>query len=307
MLPRMSGRARRTLGLSEGVPWQDCLRELGGRLRPKAPAGLPLSGLTNVAAYLDNGWMEHFRELSSYSTDRHIFDADRAPMLYRKGWEWTQTIWGLDRLGMIKPEHRAIGVGAGRECVIFWLGDRLRQVVATDLYGNAEWSSEGGREADAAVLEDPQAFCPRPIRRDAIEFRTMDGTDLSAYADKTFDIAWSLSSIEHFGGHARAAEAVEEMARVVRPGGIVVIATEALLLPDQQHPEYFNSDDLQRYVIRASPHLELVEPVTWELPPSEYLIDGIVVPQGVDRIRRHVVLNDGYNQWTSWLAFFRKR
>ena len=111
------------------------------------------------------------------------------------------TLYGLQRLGMIQPDHRAIGVGAGRECVIFWLGDRIHQVVATDLYGSGDWATSGGREADAAVVENPQKFRPRPIRSEAIEFKVMDGTNLGAYADATFDFSWSLSSIEHFGSH----------------------------------------------------------------------------------------------------------
>ena len=260
-----------------------------------------------MAAYSDERWCELYEELGSYSYDAHIFNSTKPPNIYRKGWEWTQTLYGLERLGMIKENHRAIGVGAGRECVIFWLGDRLRQVVATDLYGNEAWTSEGGREADASVLEDPQRFCPRPIRQEAIEFRVMDGTDLGFYPDESFDVAWSLSSIEHFGSHQRAGDAVREIGRVLRPGGIAVIATEYLLLPDQSHDEFFNRSDLEQYVLKASPRLELVEPIDWSLPPEEYLIDAVVFPHGGDRTRRHIVLNDGWIQWTSIIAFFRKK
>ncbi|HEY1651004.1 MAG TPA: class I SAM-dependent methyltransferase [Acidimicrobiales bacterium] len=266
-----------------------------------------MSSLTNVAAYGDTRWMELFHDLATYSYDDHIFKGEGPPDVYRKGWEWTQTIWGLEQLNMIHPEHRAIGVGAGRECVIFWLGDRLRQVVASDLYGGAHWSDTGGREADPAVLEDPQQFCPRPIRNDVIEFKTLDGTDLGIYPADTFDFAWSLSSIEHFGSHERAADAVRELARVVRPGGIVAVATEYLLLPEQSHAEYFNRQDLEDYVIKAAPDLELIEPVDWSLPPAEFLVDSIVFPQGIERTRRHVVLNDGLVQWTSVMLFLRKK
>jgi len=35
-----------------------------------------------------------------------------------------------------------------------------------------------------------------------------------------------LSSIEHFGGFAGARQAVEEMARVLKPGGVLALATE---------------------------------------------------------------------------------
>lgn len=267
---------------------------------------LALCGLTNPAAYGNERWLQLHDELGTYSYEAHIFGNRVPPNFYRKGWEWAQAAYGLERLGMLQPHFSAIGVGAGRECLIFWLGERLQRVVATDLYGNAVWSQEGGREADAAVLEDPAAFSPRPIRQEAIEFRVMDGTDLSEYADDTFDIAWSLSSIEHFGGHARSADAVREMARVVKPGGVVVIATEYVLLEDQDHPDYFNRSQIEEHVVNASPRLQLVEPIDWSLPPVEYLIDAIAVPQSVDRVRRHVVLNDGFTQWTSWIAFFRK-
>jgi SAM-dependent methyltransferase len=281
----------------------EATRELGGKA---LATGIGLNGLTNVAAYGDPDWYRLYEELGTYSYEAHIFDNKTPPNVYRKGWEWTQTVYGLERLGMVKPNHRAIGVGAGRECVIFWLGDRLQQVVATDLYGNEGWTSAGGREADALVLENPQAVCPRPIRQEAIEFRTMDGTDLSYFDDNTFDVAWSLSSIEHFGGHARAADAVREMGRVVRPGGVVVVATEYLLLPDQTHVEFFNRSQMEEHVINASPDLVLTEPVDWSWPPDEYLVDSIVFPHVIDRTRRHVVLNDGWVQWTSFLAFFRK-
>jgi SAM-dependent methyltransferase len=282
--------------------------DLVDRRRAPAPvAALSLSGLTNPAAYRDERWLQLHNDLGTYSYETHIFGSTVPPNIYRKGWEWAQAAYGLERLGMLQPHFSAIGVGAGRECLIFWLGDRLKKVVATDLYGNDAWSNAGGREADAAVVENPAAFSPRPIREDVIEFRVMDGTDLSAYADDTFDIAWSLSSIEHFGGHARSADAVREMARVVKPGGIVVIATEYVLLEDQEHPEYFNRSMIERYVIGASPRLKLVEPIDWSLPPVEYLIDSVTLPLGVDRLRRHVVLNDGARQWTSWIAFFRKQ
>jgi SAM-dependent methyltransferase len=268
---------------------------------------LPLSSLPNIAAYSDPAWTGCFDDLGTYSFDDHIFKSRIPPLIHRKGWEWTQTVYGLRRLGMIRPEHRAVGIGAGRECVIFLLGDHLARVVATDLYGNEKWTTSPGSEASTAVVENPQAFCPRPINLDVIEFQNLDGTNLSTLDDESFDIAWSLSSIEHFGSHERAGDSVREMARVVRPGGVVVIATEYLLLSEHQHPEFFTREELETHVIHASPSLELIEPIDWGLPPPEYLIDSIVAWNFIDRVSRHVILNDGTFQWTSILFFFRKR
>ena len=58
--------------------------------------------------------------------------------------------------------------------------------------------------------------------------------------------------------------------------------------------------------MRASPDLELVEEIDFDTLPVSYLVDSIAVPHGVERLRRHVVLNDGGVQWTSVMVFLRK-
>ena len=68
----------------------------------------------------------------------------------------------------------------------------------------------------------------------------MDATTLD-FPSETFDIAFSFSSIEHFGGrnHEGALKSMKEIERVLKPGGIAVIATE-YMLNNKEHPEYFN-------------------------------------------------------------------
>ena len=114
--------------------------------------------------------------------------------------EWTHCIYGLEQLGYLHPEKNSSRRGSRwRECLIFYLADRLQSVVALDLYGNELWSSTGGREASADVVQDPQRFCPVAARLDKISFVNGDGTDLR-FEDNSFDICWSMSSIEHFRG-----------------------------------------------------------------------------------------------------------
>lgn len=264
-----------------------------------------LCELCNPARYDDPQWMAIHRELETYSVDKHCFHHTNGGHVYRKGWEWTHCLYALERLGALVPSAAALGVGAGREPVLFYLADRIQSVTAVDLYGNEEWSTLGGREADAGILSHPERFCPRTADFARLSFVSGSGCALGFDAG-TFDFCWSLSSIEHFGGHEAAAKAVSEMARVTRPGGLVVIATEFLLLNEYQHPEYFNRADLERHVIGASPELRLVSDIDGYALPEEYLIDSVPVPQCADRIRRHVVLNDGNVQWTSILLVFRK-
>lgn len=280
-------------------------RLLDLRLSPGTLQTVPLSEITNIHRYSDPGWMQLHCDLEAYSTDKHVFKHTGGE-IYRKGWEWTHCLYGLQKLGMIAPAHTGLGVGAGREPVIFWLADRIAHVTATDLYGNETWSKKDGVEAPADIVQDATKYCPRPYRQDAIRFENADGTNLP-FPDNSFDFCWSLSSIEHFGGHEAAKKAVQEMGRVTRPGGVVCIATEFLLLEEQSHPEFFTRSQIQKFIITASPNLSLVDGMNWSLPPFEYLVDQICVAgEGVHRLRRHVVLNDGNCQWTSIMLFFRK-
>jgi SAM-dependent methyltransferase len=263
-----------------------------------------LSEVINPTRYEDPEWDALPRELETYSTDKWVF-RHTGGEVHRKGYEWTQCIFGMQKLGLVQPHARAVGVGAGHEPVIFWLADRIDLVTATDLYGNDTWSKSGGKEAAADVLANPERYCPRPIARDKVVFQNADGTKLP-FANAAFDFCWSLSSIEHFGGHEAAAAAMREMARVTKPGGVVCVATE-LLLSNLRHPEFFNRREFCHYLIDAADDLELVSRMRWKLPPAEYLNDPIRLPQDVRRLRRHVVLSYGPHRWTSVIAFLRKR
>jgi len=129
---------------------------------------LNLCGLVNPDDYLDPEWLAIHRELESYSSDKHVFFHTNGGNVYRKGWEWTKAIFGLKKLGMINVDYSALGVGCGRECVIFYLADHLNSVVATDLYGNETWTRTYGKEADPVMLRDPEGCCPRHYRRDRL-------------------------------------------------------------------------------------------------------------------------------------------
>lgn len=276
---------------------------------PVTSGGASIKGLcelANPARYLSPDWFELHKDLERYAMDKHCFQTFNGAV-YRKGWEWTHCLFGLRELGMLKPEHRAVGVGAGRECVIYYLADHIAHVTATDLYDQADWVDDGGKEASLSLVERSKRHTPATVDFSKITFETCDGTNLG-YSDDTFDFAWSLSSIEHFGGHEAASRALLEMGRIVKPGGIVAVATELLLLEEHRHPEYFTRSQLLKDLVDpAAAQLELVSDVNFDTLTYEYLADSVVMPACIDRKRRHVVLNDGDIQWTSVMLFFRKR
>lgn len=271
-----------------------------------------LSGVVDPRRYEDPQWTRLHEELESYALGgedmrlylKHVFRSSNGEV-NRKGYEWTHCLYGLYKLGAIHPEARALGVGSGREPIIFYLGDRIRQVVSSDLYGGETWSRNWGAEADIDVALRPERYCPRPFDRARTSFAVADACRLP-FPDRSFDICWSLSSIEHFGGHAAARQALAEMARVTRPGGVACVATEYLLLPEYSHPEYFNRGDLEALIASVRPAFELVGPVAYDSLPYAYVVDSLPLPQNQHRRRRAVVCNDGAVQWTSIVLFFRR-
>jgi SAM-dependent methyltransferase len=218
------------------------------QVAPFVPQDVQLCELANPAKWDNPEWLSLLCELQTIPADKL--------RMHRKGYEWTQLLFGLTRLERIRDDAAVISVGAGHECVLYWLANHVGRVVATDLYDD-QWRESRAREGDASVLQNGAAYTPFPYREDRLTFLRMDGRRLT-FPDDTFDVAYSLSSIEHFGGFAGAAAALDEMVRVVKPGGIVAVATE-YRLSGPAREEVFEPEEVRALFSR--PRVRLVEPL----------------------------------------------
>lgn len=270
--------------------------------RPGAAAGIPvparrseplsLNRMPHPKLWADPEWRTVGRILG-LSQDEGWY--------HRKAFEWTHCIYGLERLEALGPLAAVLGVGAGHECVLYHLANRSRLTVATDLYSGGFVDSISS-EADPEFLANPGKFAPFRYREEALIGLPADGCRLP-FRDGSFDVVYSLSSIEHFGGHAAAARAMAEIGRVLRVGGIACVATE-LVLAGGPHPEYFTMPEIQEWLIGPS-GLVLVEEIDHELPPQEYLDDPVRIPEEALRTP-HLVLAMGDLRYTSLILFLRK-
>ena len=196
--------------------------------------------------------------------------------LHRKYWEYAMLTLLLEDVGQLDGETEVLSVGAGHEEVLYWLCNRARRVAATDIYGEGGFAD---READAMMLTNPSAYAPYPYREDRLEVRKMDARELE-FDDESFDVVFSLSSIEHFGPPRDIARASNEIGRVLKPGGYAFIATECFT---SRHP--LNSKLVQtairvatlgRHCEKATPLRRAIDVFT----PKE-LISRIVRPSGL--------------------------
>lgn len=289
-----------TRTLRAPAPLIDRLRQLASR--PGAAAGIPVPARRSSPLSLNR--MPHPRlwdDPEWRAVGRVLGLSQDEGWYHRKAFEWTHCIYGLERLEAIGPFSTVLGVGAGHEVVLYHLANRSRLTVATDLY-SGDFVDSISSEADPEFLTNPQKFAPFRYREEALIGLPADGCRLP-FADASFDVVYSLSSIEHFGGHAAAARAMAEIGRVLRVGGVACVATE-LVLAGGPHPEYFTMHEIHEWLVDPS-GLVLVEQIDPELPPQEYLDDPVRLPEQVLRTP-HLVLAAGDVRFTSLILFLRK-
>ena len=261
-------------------------------LETRANGRLPLNAVCEPSFWDDGQWRTYGRALGIPQDEGWY---------HRKAWEWTQCVYGLERLNALGRNKTVLGVGAGHERVLYYMANRSAITIATDLY-SGDFSDSPAKEADPAFLKDPAPFAPFVYDRRRLLALPADGCDLP-FRSGSFDVVYSLSSIEHFGGHERASQAMQEMSRVLSPGGTACVATE-LVLEGGPHPAYFTLEHLYNYVIKPA-GMPLVEPLSESRPPQELLEDPVQLPD--DYLRTpHIVLQDGPWKFTSVCLFMRK-
>ena len=254
-----SGLRHYTAALAAGETRTNLIRSLAvseefeHRFRDLAPesAVVPrdtqLCELANPAKWDNPEWLDLLRSLGL---------SDDKLSMHRKPYEFTQLIFGCGRLGMLREDAQILSVGAGHEHVVYWLANHVRRVVATDMYEGV-WQDAAAREGDPDVIQRPEDYAPFPYRRDHLIFMKMDGRRL-AFRDGAFDVVYSLSSIEHFGGMPGAIETIREMSRVLKPGGVLALATE-YVLQGPPHEDTFQPHEFSRLI--DQPLLQLVQPL----------------------------------------------
>ncbi|MGD0066617.1 MAG: class I SAM-dependent methyltransferase [Streptosporangiaceae bacterium] len=130
-----------------------------------------------------------------------------------------------------------------------WLGEDLRGLRVLDVAaGDGYWAAQARRRGAWAValdLAEPKlrrgrqlAASPALIRGDALEL---------PFADASFDRVMSVCAIEHFDDGARA---LDEMARVLAPGGELVMSADALTLAERW-PRLYRAH-CERYAVKRT-------------------------------------------------------
>ncbi|HJU35076.1 MAG TPA: methyltransferase domain-containing protein [Nitrososphaera sp.] len=243
--------------------------------------------------------------------------ARKPGQVHRKDWEWTMGTIAMKRFGKLNEDSTAIGVGAGKELILFYLAKHLRHLYATDLYNTKDWENFAPED----FPEDPSKYSPFPYNESALAALRMDGTRLEFPSD-TFDIVFSFSSIEHFGGenYSGALKSLREMERVLKPGGIAIVATEYIINnkdPPDHTNQFYNERTIYSHLVDKLDRMKLVEPL--DLTISQKTLDkGIIdaakavdwdtsrVDDDFKKANPYIVIKLGNILVTSIMLVFRK-
>ena len=223
----------------------------------------------------------------------------------RKHWEWTQGIYGLDKLGCLTSRAVALGVGCGHEPVIYYLANRIKRIYATDLYKRPR----GWRKTVGDMLQHPEKYAPFPYRKENLIVEHMEGCNL-LYPDNYFDIVFSFSTIEQVGGQKYSAIAIKEMARVLKPKGVACITTE-YVIKNKKEPDYFTKDELYDRLIHPSGLKFIGNDIDFYIPPrlieKPFLFKNPLVPESeYPKIWPKIVFDVKGMLFTSVCFFLRK-
>lgn len=143
----------------------------------------------------------------------------------RGTWERAQYLYGLDRLGLLEREPRALVISAEIDGFYLLLTELARAVGVVDVGPDAPAHAERVARGDF----DPWLAKPRRFRRDRIALHHgAPGPDL--FAGAPWDIAvLPQNTLPRLAAEGKAAEALTWIDRRLASGGVLAFSTEVLL------------------------------------------------------------------------------
>jgi SAM-dependent methyltransferase len=289
----------------------------------EAKTALGYCKLCELADFKDADLRALMRDMAGVGPERPNYPDGEE---HRKPWEVAMSARALRDFGALREDSEILGVGAGSEATIFWLTRHVKRVFATDLYLTEDsWSQS---DSGAGMLQAPERETTLDWNPRRLVVQHMNALELR-YEDNSFDGIFSSGSIEHFGDLDNIHKSVEEMYRVLRPGGVVALATEFRLAgppPGLPGTVLFDESEL-RQVLLDGLDWELASPLDFSISeeamaaPVDFDSLFEVLDRGpsiADRVKRrlgrelpppairhlptpypHIVLRQGEHLWTS--------
>lgn len=227
---------------------------------------------------------------------------------HRKTWEQQHTIRGARHLGALNDAASVLVVNAGTERVVYALTNMVASVFAVDNY-----CADASKGQVHSMLLDPRKHSTMPFNPRRLKVQHMNAPVL-VFEDETFDLVLAprFSGCPVEGGSA--ALLLLEIERVLRPGGLVVLAFEMAIdggparsltgfelhTPSSINdlvkvcPDLILADEICDKVSSAT----LAHPISLEQAVRDSVLGRVEYP--------HIVLQSEDRLFTSGVVFLRK-
>jgi SAM-dependent methyltransferase len=245
------------------------------KLKDQRKNSIPLNKICQVADIYHPHWKRTSSELKLEMNEENF---------HRKDWEYTQIIYSLKKLHFLTPQSVCLGIGAGRENLLYYLTYKVKKVIGIDLYEGNYYGGEDEEDIPLSV----ERYAPFPYIKEKLNLIRMNALNLE-FPNNFFDFIFSASSIEHFGEKKDILQALKEMYRVLKPGGAAVITTELKLTSLSSSPPNVRPFFLRELLdlIHTSGFNTFKE---FDLRiEDEYLRNCIKLPEEINK-RPHVIL-----------------
>jgi ubiquinone/menaquinone biosynthesis C-methylase UbiE len=177
---------------------------------------LPYTKAANREDYHNTTFWELIRGIFLHDQLRY---ADNFPLGRedRHYWQTAMTARTFADHGVLGPNARVLGDGAGNDPIVFWLTNKVAQVFATDLY-----LAKGSRAATVCpgMLAEPERHWPGSWNSRRLVVQHMSPQELR-YSDESFDAVFAPHALDSCLTLDEVERALEEMYRVLKPGGVV--------------------------------------------------------------------------------------
>ncbi|MEO8609092.1 MAG: class I SAM-dependent methyltransferase [Chloroflexota bacterium] len=114
-----------------------------------------------------------------------------------------------------RGDEQVLDVGCGNGIMTMAVAHQLKSGKVT---GIDIWDSTAGRQTAEIFWRNAQAEGVR----DRVEVRETDARQMP-FADSSFDVVVSSLALHHMGGVAESVKTIQEMTRVLKPGGTILL------------------------------------------------------------------------------------
>ncbi|ABA57261.1 hypothetical protein Noc_0748 [Nitrosococcus oceani ATCC 19707] len=145
------------------------------------------------------------------------------PTFHRKQWEFAMLFLALSEEKILHEDAIGIVFGAGAERLLFSICEKVKKLIATDLYSaSSNWIGARTSNPKQFILD----HAPFPIDTDRLDAAYMDMRSIE-YPNDTFDFCYSSCAFEHIAeDDAGFLEHLLEVNRTLKEGGVYAMTTE---------------------------------------------------------------------------------